>query len=401
MGSIMNVCRQIGYFKQFLTTFTDKPFKKDEWFHWRKMRKIMNFKSLLIGSAAALVAVSGARAADAVVAEPEAVEYVRVCDAYGKGYFYIPGTETCLKIGGYVRYDVGVGDLFAVSADLGEDTYFKQARASFQLSTASETDLGTLRTFVETRWQWNTVDEDTGYTTGSEFSLNFAYIELGGLRIGKDESFFTTFTGYAGGVINDTILGDVGGFGGYGPFDTNLISYSYANNGLSFGIALEQGDDSPGWGIDDYMPHVVAGAGYETDAFSVKGVVGYDTRDGIGEGGWAAKLRGDVNFGDKASVFAMIMYGENSSGYTVWSNGDFDENTLSVIGGGTFNASEKLALNAQIQWTDGGSSDDNWSVVANAAYTIVPGLVITPEVAYVDTGADDAFGGYLRFERSF
>ncbi len=53
----------------------------------------MNIKSLLIGSAAALVAVSGARAADAVVAEPEAVEYVRVCDAYGAGYFYIPGTE--------------------------------------------------------------------------------------------------------------------------------------------------------------------------------------------------------------------------------------------------------------------------------------------------------------------
>ena len=66
----------------------------------------MNIKSLLLGSAAALVAVSGARAADAVVvAEPEPVEYVRVCDAYGAGFFYIPGTETCLKIGGYVRYD--------------------------------------------------------------------------------------------------------------------------------------------------------------------------------------------------------------------------------------------------------------------------------------------------------
>ena len=59
----------------------------------------MKLKSLLFGSAAALVAVSGARAADAVVIpEPEAVEYVRVCDAAGTGYFYIPGTETCLKI---------------------------------------------------------------------------------------------------------------------------------------------------------------------------------------------------------------------------------------------------------------------------------------------------------------
>ncbi len=68
----------------------------------------MNIKSLLIGSAAALVAVSGARAADAVFApEPEPVEYVRVCDAYGAGFFYIPGTETCLQISGYVWYQIG------------------------------------------------------------------------------------------------------------------------------------------------------------------------------------------------------------------------------------------------------------------------------------------------------
>ncbi|MCX7305231.1 MAG: porin [Hyphomicrobiales bacterium] len=32
------------------------------------------------------------------------LEYVRVCDTYGTGYFYIPGTETCLQIGGYAGY---------------------------------------------------------------------------------------------------------------------------------------------------------------------------------------------------------------------------------------------------------------------------------------------------------
>src|SRR5262245_27729123 len=33
------------------------------------------------------------------------VEYVRVCSLYGAGFFYIPGTDTCLKIGGYLRSD--------------------------------------------------------------------------------------------------------------------------------------------------------------------------------------------------------------------------------------------------------------------------------------------------------
>ena len=71
----------------------------------------MNIKSLLLGSAAALAVVSGAQAADAVVAaEPEPMEYVRVCDAYGTGFFYIPGTETCLKIGGYVRMRLEAND---------------------------------------------------------------------------------------------------------------------------------------------------------------------------------------------------------------------------------------------------------------------------------------------------
>ena len=33
----------------------------------------------------------------------KSVEYVKVCSLYGAGFYYIPGTDTCLKIGGYVR----------------------------------------------------------------------------------------------------------------------------------------------------------------------------------------------------------------------------------------------------------------------------------------------------------
>src|SRR5690606_20371697 len=67
----------------------------------------MNIKAILLASAAATVAVSGAQAADAIViAEPEPMEYVRICDAYGAGYFYTPGTETCLRVSGWVRYQI-------------------------------------------------------------------------------------------------------------------------------------------------------------------------------------------------------------------------------------------------------------------------------------------------------
>ena len=33
------------------------------------------------------------------------VEYVKVCSVYGEGFFYIPGTDTCIKLGGYLRAD--------------------------------------------------------------------------------------------------------------------------------------------------------------------------------------------------------------------------------------------------------------------------------------------------------
>ena len=62
-------------------------------------------KSLVLGSAAGLLAMGGAQAADLPV-KAKAVEYVRICSLYGAGFYYIPGTDTCIKIGGYIRAEV-------------------------------------------------------------------------------------------------------------------------------------------------------------------------------------------------------------------------------------------------------------------------------------------------------
>lgn len=63
----------------------------------------MNFaRSLLLGTAALFVGSFSVKAADLAAADP--VEYVKICDAYGGGYFFIPGSsDTCLRISGYVR----------------------------------------------------------------------------------------------------------------------------------------------------------------------------------------------------------------------------------------------------------------------------------------------------------
>ena len=90
----------------------------------------MNIKSFLLGSAAALIAdIERPRCRCSGRGRTGACEYVRVCDAYGAGFFYIPGTETCLKIGGYLRYDATAGDDVYTGGHVGgeHDTWSKSA----------------------------------------------------------------------------------------------------------------------------------------------------------------------------------------------------------------------------------------------------------------------------------
>jgi hypothetical protein len=361
----------------------------------------MNIKSLLFGSAAALVAVSGARAADAVVvAEPEPAEYVRICDVYGAGYFYIPGTETCLRIGGYVRYDASFGDQGSFDGARAtdrldgdtNDTWGKNARFTLKTWTGQETEYGTLKTYTETRFNYgNTEFSDEAYNKG--VSLNFAWIQLGGLRVGKDESAFDTFTGYAGNVIQDTLVP-------YGDFDTNVVQYYFdAGNGFSAVISLEEGSGVDT--IDSYIPHVVGGVKFTQGWGGISGVVAYNS---VWEE-WAGKVRLDVNATEQLSLFLMAGYGSDDNidrnFYKLWGG------NWAVWGGGTYKFNEKTSFNLQASYDE----DENLGIAANVAYEIVPGFTITAEVDYIDSGdsnwtgvpvtGDDALGGIIRFQRDF
>src|SRR6202020_1231936 len=68
--------------------------------NWRSHMTLI--KSILLGSAAGLVAAAGAQAADLPTRKAAPVEYVKVCNVGGMAGFVIPGSDTCLKIGGYI-----------------------------------------------------------------------------------------------------------------------------------------------------------------------------------------------------------------------------------------------------------------------------------------------------------
>ena len=102
----------------------------------------MTLKNVLLGAAAMLAFSTAANAADAIVAaDAEPQNYVRVCDAFGTGYFYIPGTETCLQVGGYVRFDLRGGELLGrdTDADGAGDAWGTRTRFALRVSTAADT----------------------------------------------------------------------------------------------------------------------------------------------------------------------------------------------------------------------------------------------------------------------
>ncbi len=187
----------------------------------------MNFaKSLMTGAAAfvgtaSLVGTAGlAHAADLPVAKAAPVDYVRVCDWTGAGFFYIPGTDTCLNIGAQVRiesafinnsrafYPTGgnnVGGTTGAAARTivdgrDRDAFGYLARIRLGVDTRTQTAYGTLRAYIQ--YQIDRVQGDYGaggasggsntFTNqgGNNAALRRGFIQFAGITAGRVQSFF-------------------------------------------------------------------------------------------------------------------------------------------------------------------------------------------------------------------
>ncbi len=163
-------------------------------------------KSLLLGSAAGLVAVAGAQAADLPV-KAKPVEYVKICSLYGQGFFYIPGTDTCLKIGGWVRYDAyfgntgGSGSEYLAGAAgrnnrIDSADFQQRARTVISFDVRTQTEYGTLRAYYR-----NGFELTTNFTAQGAYYTERAFIQFAGFTFGKTQSYFD-FAGHAWSYAN-------------------------------------------------------------------------------------------------------------------------------------------------------------------------------------------------------
>jgi hypothetical protein len=390
----------------------------------------MKIKSLILGSAAALLAVSGARAADAVMApEPEPVDYVKVCDAYGAGFFYIPGTETCMSINGYVWFQVGAtsrsdagdtpGYYFNSASFATHDGWSTGSRVRINFDVRSDTELGTLR-----GWMRLQADFDGSKVGDGGVGIDQAWVQLGGLAMGYGESaWFYQFN-------NST--GNYGSFswGGlyYGYQERSQIRYEFGGKTGIYGlISLENPSDEY-----SYMPDVVGRIGYGAAWGDIRLTAAYDhDRDGgptalaIADpnhnSAFAGSLGAVINVPSMPGSALKVIGYYNSADSNYGPGGPLSgfagttfvggQPEWSVLASFLYQATPNLGLIVSGQYFsdvyNAGTSDKvtnttAWAAEVSAVWTPVKNFEVRPEVVYTKAeGLDGTVSGYLRFTRYF
>jgi hypothetical protein len=178
-------------------------------------------KSLLLGSAAALVAVTAGQAADLPV-KAKPVEYVKVCSLYGAGFYYMPGTDMCIKIGGWVRTEFVYGQVNnsltwgpfnGNSNNRGSTSEDFRARGYITADAREQTAYGTARAYIDVGINTN----DSGLQVANlALSSNRAFLQWAGITAGLTQSFYDFYSvpaaSFRGGYYPASDTGDPGWF---------------------------------------------------------------------------------------------------------------------------------------------------------------------------------------------
>jgi hypothetical protein len=375
----------------------------------------MKFKSFLFGSVAAVAAAGGAQAADLTIAEP--VDYVRVCDAFGVGYWYIPGTDTCIKIGGEVNFfaafqkggwefgkvkghwtiegetnvvkSIDVQHTQAVTGlqdDGASDPPFEATDLQFTQVVATLTDQRT--SVAEVTWvsgvkghrsQWKFVTEaivDFTAKSMTEYGALIGYVKLKGVYdpnpapVNVDEAWLSlghlTF-GHLGSVQNTS--------NGYADAawrpdtSTNQIRLSWAAGG--FGIMLGIEDPRERWGTalvdgdEEYsMPDITGAITVAGGHVNAKLTAGF----GEIEGKWNGDWDGAMVYGVAGTVEAVM-------------------DQFSIMAGGAFGTGLPFVGAGHPVGVNGAN---NWQAFISGKFQATPAFSIAATYAVAGTDATDA-----------
>ena len=359
-------------------------------------------KSLLLGSAATLVVVAGAQAADLPTKKgAPAAEYVKVCKVGDIAGFIIPGSDTCLKISGYVNAQIAMGNvsdeytlaplsefakvylhhssphvtwgdpamtLKSAATQVNDIGYYTRGQVNFDAVT--NTAMGPLLAHIEL--QGDSGDGRFDSNTGSGVVLNAGYVQWAGITAGKHGSFYDYLAG--GDTWKDFFSPDHSGT------PINLLAYTATfGGGFSATISLEQNEsvsDFAGVTADiyHYRHHVgetlLATGSITSISGTAEGVRAPDIIASLDvTQSWGGAHLAGVAHNDRNSITASLTESPWAGDYHGSLGATSDTWGYGVIGGVTFNlpmlsAGSKIAF--QGAYTNGaiaysGATSPAWS----------------------------------------
>ena len=341
----------------------------------------MKITSLLLSSAAVLVAGS-AFAADLPAKKAAPAAAVVACPAFGAGFFQLPGSDTCLKLSGYMNYEA--------SYDFDESSnttaaYTQSGNFRVMFDARSNTEMGVVR----------------GFSRVTNASVDRAYVQFSGITAGLNSSMSD---------IAGTNAWQYGSNLGAGAGGT--LRYDAALGASTLSIAIEGAQDNNSSGVSD-RPDVLVGFKTTLGMVDLNIVAAsHEVQEGsVSDQGYAVVGRIGASLGGGFGVALFGGMSEGASKYTYDGGNDLVSGKLAEgtnIGGEILLTAGKgvLALAADQATFEQGATDitrTNYGV--SYVYELAKGLSIEPEfvMSSVDNGTTttDTTIGYLRIQRDF
>jgi hypothetical protein len=318
----------------------------------------------------------GAQAADLPV-KAKAVEYVKICSLYGAGFWYIPGTDTCIRIGGAIRLDNDFnGGIYdqpfwrggnGAAQTYGKDWYTTRSRLNLTEDTRTATEYGVLRTYANLQFDWTR--GGSNIAGGAPVEVDYAFIQFAGFTFGKAVSQFDPQWALSKPYISS-------GFnaGSNNATGINQVAYTATfGNGVSGTISLEDAQPYRTAGlINTSNPfsgpfnalNPQAGGAYGVNSFTGNAVAGDHVPDILGnlrlDQAW-----GSLHFGAAAHEVHGNYYtptnGDTGHPGATWGyavTGAFELKNLPTGAGDSFKAEATFAHGAA-KYVWGGTIDSN------------------------------------------
>ncbi|MCG7392819.1 porin [Microvirga sp. ACRRW] len=378
-------------------------------------------RTLLLGCAA--IVTGGAQAADLPAKTAAPVEYVRVCSTYGTGFFYVPGTDTCLRVSGRVRAEY----LYVEPVDRTQDSIGFRARGRINLDARTPTAYGLLRTYIRMEMTRNTGAYGFSSTTPN---IAQAYVQFGGLTAGRAVSFFTDPN------LPAPNFGDLR-FDDPANAEVNLLAYTFSfGNGFSATLSLEDGTqrqvnnelDFPLFGVGstspvfapiastyagERIPDVVANVRYTGTWGGVQlsgalhqirdASAGFTTVDGVSVPvinpvtGLPNPAFADTEYGFAVSALGYANVPALGEGDAVWFSATYTDGAIGYLNAGQASPISNGSISAgslAMAITDAFVDPFTGDFKNNKAYSIAGGL----NHNWTSTIQTNVFGSWMRFD---